>query len=157
MVYKTKGIILKKSAFREADCLYIFFTRDFGKITLVARGAKKIGSKLAGHLDYFQEINLTFATGKVFDQVSGAVITKNFKDLKADYERVNLGFEFLNLLGQSTKEKDADEKVYEFIINVLNYLETEKNLRVDWTKKAFLKKLGMLVGAGDKIEEFIEI
>lgn len=156
MVYKTKGIILKKQDFREADRLFVFYTKDFGKITLVARGAKKIESKLAGHLDYFQEINLTFATGKAYDQVSGAVIIINFKDLKADYERVSLGFEFINLLDQATKEKDADEKIYEFIINVFNYIDTEKDLDFDWTKKAFLKKLGMLVGAGDKIEEFIE-
>ena len=156
MVYKTKGIILRKQDFREADCLYVFYTKDFGKITLVARGAKKISSKLAGHLDYFGEVNLSFATGKAFDQISGAVLINNYSLIKSDLDRSTLAFEFIKLIDQSTKEKDKDESIYQFIINVFNYLNTEKDLNIYYTKKAFLKKLGILVGTGDKLKEFIE-
>jgi len=156
MVYKTKGVILKKQDYKEADGLYVFYTKDFGKVSLVARGAKKIASKLAGHLDYFQEVNLTFATGKAFDQISGAVVNKNFNSLKLDYDRINLGFEFLGLLDQAVREHDRDEKIYEFIINVFNYLDTQKDLNFNFTRKAFMKKLGILIGAGDKLKEFLE-
>jgi len=47
---KTLGIVLKRKDWKASDFLFSIYTKDFGRINLVAVGTKKINSKLNGHL-----------------------------------------------------------------------------------------------------------
>ncbi|MEN2666716.1 DNA repair protein RecO [Listeria aquatica] len=38
---KAEGIVLRQTSYRESDKIVVVFTREFGKIGMVARGAKK--------------------------------------------------------------------------------------------------------------------
>lgn len=58
--YTTEGIILKKTPQREYDFLVRILTHDFGKIDLRARGARKSNAKLNAHLDFLDEISISF-------------------------------------------------------------------------------------------------
>lgn len=49
--YVTDAIVLKKEPLRDFDARYWFFTKKFGKIKGKATSARKITSKLAGHLE----------------------------------------------------------------------------------------------------------
>lgn len=49
--YVTDAIVLKKEPLRDFDARYFFFTKRFGKIVGKATSARKITSKLAGHLE----------------------------------------------------------------------------------------------------------
>ena len=44
---ETKGIVLKTMPYKEADKLVTVYSYDYGKITLVAKGTKKLTSKNA--------------------------------------------------------------------------------------------------------------
>ncbi len=59
--YRTQGIILKKEDRGEADRLFTIYTKDFGKLELLAKGERKIKSKLRGGLElfYFQIFSLS--------------------------------------------------------------------------------------------------
>lgn len=70
--YKTEGIIIGRKDLRGADRLVFAFTKDFGKIKFVAKGVKKIKSKLAGHLELFNYVKLVIARGKNLDIVTAA-------------------------------------------------------------------------------------
>ena len=43
-----EGIVLKNKAYKENDMLVWIYTKDYGKIALIARGAKKLKSKKNG-------------------------------------------------------------------------------------------------------------
>ncbi len=47
----TEAIVLSKEPVRDLDARYSFFTKKFGKVTAKATSARKITSKLAGHLE----------------------------------------------------------------------------------------------------------
>ncbi len=49
--YVTDAIVLKKEPLRDFDARYWFFTKKFGKLKGKATSARKITSKLAGHLE----------------------------------------------------------------------------------------------------------
>ena len=49
--YVTEAIVLGKQPSRDCDSRYALFTRRFGKLTAKAKSARKITSKLAGHLE----------------------------------------------------------------------------------------------------------
>ena len=49
--YVSEAIVLKKQPLGDCDNRYSLFTRRFGKMTAKAKSARKITSKLAGHLE----------------------------------------------------------------------------------------------------------
>ncbi|EIL2440479.1 DNA repair protein RecO, partial [Listeria monocytogenes] len=44
---KCEGIVIRQTSYRESDKIVRMYTREFGKIGVVARGAKKTKSRLA--------------------------------------------------------------------------------------------------------------
>ncbi len=49
--YVTEAVVLEKEPIRDFDARYSFFTKRFGKLKGKATSARKITSKLAGHLE----------------------------------------------------------------------------------------------------------
>ena len=58
--YKTEGLVLKKTPYGEADFLVRIFAHSFGKIDVIAKGARKSVSKLNAHLDALNAIRFSF-------------------------------------------------------------------------------------------------
>ena len=58
----TEGFVLRTRAFGESDIIAVLFTRDYGKLSGIARGARRSKRRFAGPvLEPFQEIGLRFA------------------------------------------------------------------------------------------------
>jgi len=65
-IYETKSIILSIKDFRENDLLLKIFSYDFGYISVIAAGARKITSKHRGKLVPFSLANIALIRGKEF-------------------------------------------------------------------------------------------
>lgn len=63
-MHHTRALILKKEDWREADWLVTAFTEDFGKLRLLAQGARKHGAKLQGHLEPGSLAAISFVSGR---------------------------------------------------------------------------------------------
>lgn len=62
-VYKTEGVILGQTEIGEADKLLTVYSRDFGKITILAKSVRLLRSKLKGHLNTGAYLRLIFVQG----------------------------------------------------------------------------------------------
>ena len=51
--FRTQAIVLSRRDFGESDRLLKLFTPDYGKISAVAKGARKPKSKVGGHIELF--------------------------------------------------------------------------------------------------------
>ena len=60
---RTKGIILRRTNYGEADRILTIITKD-GKISALAKGARKLKSKLAGNIELFSYSEFVFHKGK---------------------------------------------------------------------------------------------
>ncbi len=117
----TTAIVLGRQAYRESDSLVTIYTRDFGKLTLVARGAKKPASKLAGHLEPISLIDLMVIRGKGFDYVGSAIGRRAFLNLKDDLNKLYYAGRAAALFNRLVKENQADPGLF-FLF--LKWLET---------------------------------
>src|SRR5690606_7475011 len=77
--YLTSGIVLRRRDYKEFDRLYTLYTEDYGKIEAIARGSRKITSKLAGHLEPMSYSSFMLATGRAFDVLATSVRISSFK------------------------------------------------------------------------------
>lgn len=62
--YRVTAIVLRHSDAGEADRLLTLYTREMGKIRAIAKGARKIRSRKAGHLEPFTHIHLQLARSR---------------------------------------------------------------------------------------------
>src|SRR3990167_2807405 len=82
--YKTQAIILSSYPFREHDRIVSFFSDAFGRIEARARGVRKIGSKLAGHLEPFIKTELLLANGRRWDILAGSRTHDSRSEIRSD-------------------------------------------------------------------------
>jgi len=141
MYYKTQGIILRRRDYRENDGLFSIYTRDRGKIEAIAKGVKKIKSKLGPHLDYFAVIDLMLARGKSFYQLAGATMMRNFSGIKAELRKISLASYCLEITEMLLKEGQRDEAVWKLLNELLELMENSPQPPLLKGEKIFLVRI----------------
>jgi len=123
MTRKTKGIIIKRMDFHEADRILTILTQDHGKIKAIAKGSRKILSKLGGSLEPFCLVDFIFYEGKSFYIVTSAVVQNHFKNIHTDIEKTAKAFYIGELLDKFLEEKQNHPEVFELFAKYLTELE----------------------------------
>lgn len=149
MTRLVKGIILRKQDYRENDRLFVFYTDELGKIEAVAKGARKIKSKMAGHLDFFSIVNLMVAPGKTYYQIAGAETEKNFLNIKNDLAKIVLASACFEAVDIFTKSGHPDEHIYKLLAELVETFDDKKLkdfCRLYAVSKFFSVKMMSLLG-----------
>jgi len=123
--YKTKGIIIKRSDFGEADKLITIFTDSEGKLKLKAKGIRWIFSKNKGHLELFTYSDLIIANGKEIDTLASAYTIESFKNIKNDLKKTATAYYFAEVCDKLTLEKEKNAKIFELLLECLRYLDKD--------------------------------
>lgn len=121
-LYRTRGIVLRRRDFDEADRLLTVLTRDRGKVTLLAKGARKIASRKAAHVDLFRQVDLLVHQGRNFGIVSQAEATEMYAGLGEDLQRVAAAHYVAELVDTLLIEGDDTAGVYELTAAALLWL-----------------------------------
>lgn len=102
----TTGIVLGRTDYGEADRILTVLTPDQGKLRLMAKGVRKIKSKLAGGIELFSVSQITFIRGK--GDISTLVSTrlnKHYGKIVNHIDRVQLGYELIKQLDKATEDE----------------------------------------------------
>ncbi|MDI3318069.1 MAG: DNA repair protein RecO [Bacillota bacterium] len=84
--YKTEALVLRSSEMGEADRRLDLLSPEFGPIRAVARGARKVPSRLGGRLQPFARVQLLLWRGRTFDGISQAEVIRSFHELREHLE-----------------------------------------------------------------------
>ena len=63
-LYKSEAVIIKRSDLGEADKILTILTPHFGKLRVVAKGVRKVTSRLAGHVELFTRSQMLLAKAR---------------------------------------------------------------------------------------------
>ncbi|HNU81115.1 MAG TPA: DNA repair protein RecO [bacterium] len=121
--FPTRAIILNRRDWREADRLVSVYTPDYGRLSLVARGARKAGSKLAAHLEPISLSRLLVVKGKGFDYVGAALSEEIFLGIKQDLNKLYFAGEALRNFSILVQEGEADLNLFSWLEKWLLSLE----------------------------------
>ncbi len=113
--FPTKAIIINRRNWREADRLVSVYTPDYGSLSLVARGACKLNSKLAAHLEPITIAQLLVIKGKGFDYVGSAIMTESFRYIKEDLNKLYFAGRALDFFSRIIKEGEKDEALFNWL------------------------------------------
>ena len=121
--HKTEALVLRSVPVLEADRLITVLTPAMGKLRATVRGARKITSRLGGHLDVLNRTTLSLAEGRTFFVVTGAEVLETFATLKKDLDLMALGFYLMELADALVPEGPPHPAVYHLLIDSLHRMD----------------------------------
>ena len=126
-VYTVEGIILKRRNVGEADRILTVFTKQYGKIRVVAKGVRRINSRRAGHIEVFSRVLITLHKGKTFDIVTEAqqITEKGFID--ASITNMSYAYYLCELVDQLLPDGQQHEDVFEVLCGALVAVQKQVN------------------------------
>ena len=128
-LFKTEAIVLQRFNLTESSLLVTFFTKDFGKVKGVAKGARKIKSRYGGRFEPFTFLNIIYS-GKEHQNLyslNHCDTIKSFHNLREDYVRLTTGCYFAEIINLFTREAQKNEELFQFFTRALDILESSDN------------------------------
>lgn len=135
--YKDVGVVLGRKNYSEADRILVLFTKQHGKISVIAKGVRKPKSRKRGSLEIFSQVKFQAVVGRGLDILTEVDIVDSFSQIREDLQKVSVAYFFCEVVGKITREEEKSQQVYAILIEYLGKLETAsglRNLRTDFTK-----------------------
>lgn len=143
-IYRSEAIVLRRHDFGESDRLLTLFTRDFGKIRVVAKGARKSHSRKAGHIELFMRSKMLFARGRNLDLLTQAELVEAYRPLREDLVRMTYASHAVELMDRFTAEDDAHPELFKLLADALGWMSESEDLLL--TARYYELRLLSLVG-----------
>ncbi len=124
--YKARAIILNSVDYSESDCILTFYTKEYGKMSGIAKGARRSRRRFVANIDPLCNSTLLFFhNGKSeLVRVDDATLIDGFVMLKTDIERYSIGCYMLELASEMTREGHVLPDVYDLLRDFLGLLDT---------------------------------
>lgn len=122
------GVVIKSTKYRDSDKIYTLFTREYGKISAIARGVRKISSRRAGNLDSMNLVKLSLSEEKTgIRKIDEASSITSFKDLKKTYDLSVKCSYVMELVYKTVEEEGPQQKVFDLLVKFLKLAEKYPN------------------------------
>lgn len=105
---RAEAVVLRHADYGEADRLLTLYTRQLGKTRAIVKGARKVTSRKAGHLEPFTHVKLQLAKGRDLFIVTQADTIDAYLPLHEDLILTGHASYVLELLDRFTYEDDAE-------------------------------------------------
>jgi DNA repair protein RecO (recombination protein O) len=142
--YSTEGIVLGKVNYGEADRILTLFTKDQGKVRVIAKGVRKIKSRKRGHLEVFNQIRFSAMKWHDMDMITEAELIEAHSEVKKDLRKVSVAYYLVEIISKLTQTEEKHEFLYYFLAEKLHELNDSRSLKTFRLKAAcdLLMQLG---------------
>jgi DNA repair protein RecO (recombination protein O) len=124
---RVEAIVLRHTDWGEADRLLWVFTRELGKLQVVAKGVRKPRSRKAGHLEPFTRVELLLAKGRDLPIITQAEAKDAYLSLREDLVKVGYAAYTIELLDRFTYEEGENLGLYRLLSETLSRINVEKD------------------------------
>ena len=137
---KVKGIVIKEVQYKENDKIITIMTDKLGKISCMAKGAKKNNNPLLSSSQFLVYSEFLLYKGTNFYHVNSAELIDSFYSLRVDYEKLDKAFEITKILNKIVYEEEENNYILSLYLNTLYMIDKKKK---DFTllKSIFTLKL----------------
>lgn len=106
--FRAEAVVLRHADYGEADRLLTLYTRQMGKTRAIVKGARKVTSRKAGHLEPFTHVKLQLAKGRDLFIVTQADTIDVYLPLREDLILTGHASYVLELLDRFTYEDETE-------------------------------------------------
>ncbi len=121
--YRAEAIVLKGLDLGEADRVVTLYTRHFGKVRAIAKGARRPTSRLAGHVEPLAHATFLIAKGRELDVITQAETRAAYRALREDLLSTAAGWYLAELVDRFTVERHPSAPTFELFATALRHLD----------------------------------
>lgn len=125
MITKTEAVVLKSMNFRDSSKIVTFYTRRFGKVKGIAKGARQMKSKFGAALEPISNVSLVLYKKEHRDLqlISQCDVVKTYRSIHSELERMVVALAVLELVNQLAHEEEGNDPLYRLLVETLDELE----------------------------------
>jgi len=159
---KTDAIVLKTVEWSETSLVVTLFTKDFGKVSAIAKGARRLKSPFESALDLLSLSSVVFLkkSGESLDLLTEAKLIRRFRGAQVGLLPLYCGYYAGELINALTENHEPISGLLESLCRALEELDRQANPA--WTVLDFelqtIQRLGHMpswrwcVACGEEIE-----
>lgn len=123
---KTEAIVLRAIPWSETSLVVTILTRDFGKLSAIAKGARRLRSPFESALDLLAHSSVVFLAkaGDVLDLLTEAKLLRRFRSSQQNLLNLYCGYYVAELLLVMLEEGSAMAELFELTQRTLEDLDS---------------------------------
>jgi DNA repair protein RecO (recombination protein O) len=122
---RTEAIVLRVQPVTESSLIVTWFTRDFGKLKTMAKGARRLKGPFQGKIDLFYQDEIVFLPSRRSDLhlLQDCFLETAHKKLRESLEAVTAASYVCELVELATEPEDASARVFDLLRAALDAIE----------------------------------
>lgn len=144
--FRTPAVILRAYDYAEADRILVLFTLGQGKLRAVAKGVRRLSSRLAGGLSLFSlaELQLHGAEHRELALVTQSQLLHSYPKLKSDLAALGGAARMAELVAELVPDRQPLPEVFRLLVGGWELLEDGQALDAAsaWFEASLLDRLG---------------
>ncbi len=124
---KTKGLIIREVNTGEADKIVTIFSRNRGRISALAKGARRPRSKLVAGTQFLSYCDYLLFSGREMYSINSCEVLEPFYEIRNDMIRLTYAAHFVDIINDVVQENQPSPRVLQLLLNSLHMLsKTDK-------------------------------
>lgn len=128
-IFKINGIILKKKEYGENNLLVTIFSKEIGKILAMSFGVTKSKKRSLAVYNPMNIVEFTISKRNNFYSIKEANITKVFKNILSDIEKLEISLYVLDCIDKIYDESVENERFFLKLTDILSYINETDELK----------------------------
>lgn len=141
-LYSTEAVILKRKNLGETDRILTIFTKEFGKMRVIAKGVRRITSRRAPSLEPFSHVVLYLYKGKTWDHVTDVTVIHAYSTIGQNIDFISRGYYVCELVDSLLPDKQEHQDIFDLLITTLTHVSIDQ----DWESASFARDLLTMLG-----------
>ncbi|MFP4055333.1 MAG: DNA repair protein RecO [Candidatus Brocadiia bacterium] len=149
---KAEAITIRLTDYSETSQVAWFYTREFGRISAIAKGSKRPRNNFEGRLDLLCHSRIVFArkTRTTLHTLTECKLLDRFMGLRADVGRLYAALYAAELVREMTPEEDSQPAVFQLLLRTVRALSGGED--VDTVLLTFEVRLLGLTGYAPRLD-----
>lgn len=125
--FSTDGIVLKKTEYGDHDLIITFYTRSLGRVSVIAKNAKKSVRRFGGALDSFSVMNIECSRQKRrngLPVLCSVDLTNPFSRIRTNALHTGYASYWVEIINSWMEEGKEQEDIYRLLFYVLETLNS---------------------------------
>jgi DNA repair protein RecO (recombination protein O) len=125
--FRDDAVVLRTYKSGESDRIGVLWTREHGKVRVIAKGVRKTTSRLGGTLEPLSYVNVDLVQSRSDFYITKHVAHRErFGVLRSSYQRINAGYAVVEVVDAIPSDDVADEGIFDLLTRVLRTLDDEQ-------------------------------
>lgn len=130
MIIKTEGIIIKTLDYGEGNKILTLYTANYGKISLMARGAKKTKSRLSGVTQLFTYGQFIFFKGSQMGTLNQGEVIQRFVEVQKDIHKTAFVAYLVELVDRMVEPEQPDPYLFRQLLSGIEQINQGKDSEI---------------------------